>query len=587
MLFRHVLRNAMLPILTSTVAALPLLFMGSLIAESFFGIPGLGSYTIDAINAQDFSIVRAMVFLGASLYIVGLILADISYTLADPACVSSSRHAQDRLALDRYRALADGVGVLAYAWYVRRSPALRATWGVSRATRRPCVGRDPGGLRHRRAARFRPLPAAAATGAGRAGRRRAAYAPVVRSALDGLLDGSVLTSPEKPIPRRWRCASSPRKPRWWTTSRCAISRCCAARASTWPIRTATVPPTCSSASAWGWRAAWRPGWPARSCWRPAWRAGAAASWPPPPRSWGRGELPWRAMSLTFVLLCMAAGALIGLSTGYHALGTDRIGNDVLWQALKSIRTALVIGSLTTLAMLPPAIVFGISAGYFKGKVDDAIQYLYTTITSIPGVLLVAACALMMQVYIDNHAELYDTSAARADLRLFLLCMILGLTGWSGLCRLLRAETLKLRELEYVQAARAFGVSHWRIMTRHLLLNVAHLVLITVVLEFSGLVLYEAVLSYLGIGVDPSMNSFGSMIDGARLEMSRDPMIWWNLMTAFVFMLALVLAANLFADAVRDAFDPRTRRYKPSRVAGLARSLRQRRAQSQAGQGDAR
>ena len=72
-------------------------------------------------------------------------------------------------------------------------------------------------------------------------------------------------------------------------------------------------------------------------------------------------------------------------------------------------------------------------------------------------------------------------------------------------------------------------------------------------------LYEAVLSYLGIGVDPSMNSFGSMIDGARLEMSRDPMIWWNLMTAFVFMLALVLAANLFADAVRDAFDPRTRR----------------------------
>ena len=289
------------------------------------------------------------------------------------------------------------------------------------------------------------------------------------------------------------------------------------------------------------------------------------------------------MSLTFVLLCMAAGALIGLSTGYHALGTDRIGNDVLWQALKSIRTALVIGSLTTLAMLPPAIVFGISAGYFKGKVDDAIQYLYTTITSIPGVLLVAACALMMQVYIDNHAELYDTSAARADLRLFLLCMILGLTGWSGLCRLLRAETPKLRELEYVQAARAFGVSHWRIMTRHLLLNVAHLVLITVVLEFSGLVLYEAVLSYLGIGVDPSMNSFGSMIDGARLEMSRDPMIWWNLMTAFVFMLALVLAANLFADAVRDAFDPRTRRYKPSRVAGLARSLRQRRAQSQAGQ----
>ena len=83
-LFRHVLRNALLPILTGTVSAIPLLFMGSLISESFFGIPGLGSYTIDAINGQDFSIVRAMVFLGSALYIVGLILADISYTLADP-----------------------------------------------------------------------------------------------------------------------------------------------------------------------------------------------------------------------------------------------------------------------------------------------------------------------------------------------------------------------------------------------------------------------------------------------------------------------------------------------------------------------
>jgi peptide/nickel transport system ATP-binding protein len=143
-------------------------------------------------------------------------------------------------------------------------------------------------------------------------------------------------------------------------------------------------------------------------------------------------------------------------------------------------------------------------------------------------------------------------------------MILGLTGWAGLCRLLRAEALKLRELEYVQAARAFGISNWRVMARHLLPNLMHIVLITVVLEFSGLVLYEAVLSYLGIGVDPSMNSFGSMIEKSRFEMSRDPMIWWNLLAAFIFMLALVLAANLFADAVRDAFDPRSRMFRPRR-----------------------
>ena len=286
---------------------------------------------------------------------------------------------------------------------------------------------------------------------------------------------------------------------------------------------------------------------------------------------GETEVPWRAILITMTLLCLLFSAVFGLASGYHVLGTDRTGNDVLWQALKSIRTAWVIGSLATVAMLPPALIFGISAGYFKGWIDDVIQYLYTTLTSIPGVLLVGACVLMMQVYIDTHPGMFPTSAQRADLRLFLLCMILGLTGWSGLCRLLRAEALKLRELEYVQAARAFGISHARIMARHLLPNVMHIVLITVVLQFSGLVLYEAVLSYLGIGVDPSMNSFGSMIEKARLEMSRDPMIWWNLLTAFLFMLALVLSANLFSDAVRDAFDPRTRAFRPKRFKLSARS----------------
>ena len=279
---------------------------------------------------------------------------------------------------------------------------------------------------------------------------------------------------------------------------------------------------------------------------------------------GETEIPWRAVLITAAILCLLFGAVFGLASGYHVLGTDRTGNDVLWQALKSIRTAWVIGSLATVAMLPPALIFGISAGYFKGWIDDVIQYVYTTLTSIPGVLLIGACVLMMQVYIDTHPGMFPTSAQRADLRLFLLCMILGLTGWAGLCRLLRAEALKLRELEYVQAARAFGISHARIMARHLLPNVMHIVLITVVLQFSGLVLYEAVLSYLGIGVDPSMNSFGSMIEKARLEMSRDPMIWWNLLTAFLFMLALVLSANLFSDAVRDAFDPRTRAFRPKR-----------------------
>lgn len=266
------------------------------------------------------------------------------------------------------------------------------------------------------------------------------------------------------------------------------------------------------------------------------------------------------ISLSLIGLVLIAVAVF--SPHFYVLGTDRSGNDVIYQAIKSIRTAWVIGTLTTVAMLPPALFFGIAAGYFKGWVDDLIQYLYTTLTSIPGVLLIAACVLMMQVYIDGHPEYFDTVAVRADARLFLLCLILGLTGWSGLCRLLRAETLKLRELDYVQAARAFGLGNLTIMARHILPNVMHIVLITMVLEFSGLVLYEAVLSYLGIGVDPSMASFGTMIDAARLEMSRDPMIWWNLLAAFVFLLALVLAANIFADAVQRAFDPRQRQLAP-------------------------
>jgi len=159
---------------------------------------------------------------------------------------------------------------------------------------------------------------------------------------------------------------------------------------------------------------------------------------------------------------------------------------------------------------------------------------------------------------DSHPELFETVAERADVRLLFLCMILGVTSWTGLCRLLRGEAFKLREMEYVQAARAFGVHDWTILTRHLLPNVMHIVLIAVVMDFSGLVLAEAVLSYVGVGVDPSMISFGTMINNARLELAREPMVWWSLASAFVFMFLLVLSANLFSDAVRDAFDPRLR-----------------------------
>jgi peptide/nickel transport system permease protein len=267
---------------------------------------------------------------------------------------------------------------------------------------------------------------------------------------------------------------------------------------------------------------------------------------------------WGAAGAALGALLAVAGVVAALATGYHVLGTDRVGNDVLYQALKSIRTSLVIGTLTTLVLLPLGVGAGIAAGYFKRRVDDAVQYVYTTLSSIPAVLLIAASVLMVQVYVDTHPALFPTSAQRADFRLLSLCAILGGVGWTSLARLVRGEALKLSELDYVQAAQAFGVSHARIVTRHILPNVAHIVVITLVLEFSSLVLAEAVLSYIGVGVDPSTISFGTMINAARLEMAREPMVWWSLGAAFLFMLALVLAANLFADAVRDGFDPRVR-----------------------------
>ena len=279
-----------------------------------------------------------------------------------------------------------------------------------------------------------------------------------------------------------------------------------------------------------------------AAWRSIWR--------------GETEFAWNAVLAAFCGLLLVLLPIILLCGDYHVFGTDKVGQDVFYQILKSVRTALVIGLVTTLVMLPLSIFLGIVAGYFRGWVDDLIQYLYTTLSSIPGVLLIAAAVLMMQVVIDTHPDWFATAAERADLRLLALCAILGVTSWTGLCRLLRGETLKLRELEYIQAAQAFGVSDLRIIARHILPNLMHIVIIALVMDFSSLVLAEAVLSYVGIGVDPTMISFGTMINNARMELAREPMVWWSLAAAFFFMLALVLAANLLADAVRDAFDPR-------------------------------
>ncbi len=232
--------------------------------------------------------------------------------------------------------------------------------------------------------------------------------------------------------------------------------------------------------------------------------------------------------------------------GRHLFGTDKVGNDVLYLALKGVHTALVIGALATVIVIPLSIMFGVTAGYFGGRIDDIVQYLYTTLASIPSILLIISFMMFSDVMFGGLPRIIPIS------------IILGITTWTGLCRLLRGETLKLRELEYVQAARALGVGHIRVITSHILPNIMHIVVISSVLRFSVLVLTEAVLSYLNIGVEPGTGSWGHMINAARQELAREPIVWWNLTAAFVFMVGLVLPVNLFGDALRDSLDPKLR-----------------------------
>jgi len=224
--------------------------------------------------------------------------------------------------------------------------------------------------------------------------------------------------------------------------------------------------------------------------------------------------------------------------GRHLLGTDLLGRDVLLQALKGVRVALLIGGFASLVVIPVALLFGMSAGYFGRRVDDVVFFVIATLSSIPTLLLLIALVMAL---------------GRGTLQ---VCIALGITSWVGFARVIRGETLKLRELDYVAAARALGAGHAAILRRHVLPNLMHLVVITFVLLFSRLVLSEAVLSWLGIGIN---GSWGQMIDQARDELARDPVVWWNLSAASVALFGLILSVNLLGDALRDVLDPRTLR----------------------------
>lgn len=242
--------------------------------------------------------------------------------------------------------------------------------------------------------------------------------------------------------------------------------------------------------------------------------------------------------------------------GAHLLGTDKAGGDVFYKLIKGVRTALIVGLVTTMIAVPFAMLFGVTAGYFGGKVDDVIQFIYITLGSIPSILLISAMMMIVRVRLDVEGG--QGAALHDDRVVLFLCAILGLISWSGLCRLLRGETIKIRELDYVQAARALGVNDFYIIVRHVVPNVIHVVLISSILRFSGLVMVEAILAYINIGVPASIYSWGRVVDGAREQLGRDPMIWWPVFGAFLFMFFLVLSINVFGDALRDALDPKLR-----------------------------
>ncbi|HVN96821.1 MAG TPA: ABC transporter permease [Syntrophorhabdaceae bacterium] len=223
----------------------------------------------------------------------------------------------------------------------------------------------------------------------------------------------------------------------------------------------------------------------------------------------------------------------------HLLGTNNLGEDVLYNGLKGVRTAFVIGIVPTLIAALFAVMLGLFAGYYGGFIDDLIQYVYQVLSSIPSILLLIAMLMIM------------------ERGLWQLCVALGVTSWVGLCRLIRGETLKVKNMEYVEAARALGASDARLIFRHILPNVMHIVIIEITLDFSALVMTETVLTYIGVGVEPGTGSWGRMIMMADRELANG--IWWNLSTASAFLFILVLAFNTFADTLRDALDPRLRK----------------------------
>jgi oligopeptide transport system permease protein len=227
------------------------------------------------------------------------------------------------------------------------------------------------------------------------------------------------------------------------------------------------------------------------------------------------------------------------------MGGDRLGRDVLAKAIKGAEVSIVVGLLAALAATVIGTVLGALAGFFGGKVGDALEWLYNVFTSIPSILL-----------IFTFAALFNREGAPIERGVASLVVILALTGWPGIYRLVRAEFLKHTQRDYVRAAEALGASTGSRMFRHILPNVSHVVLVQLSIAVVAFIKAEVILSYLGLGVSVDQVSWGSMLAEAQGELLLGH--WWQLAAATLFMAVFVTAFSLFTDALRDALDPKLR-----------------------------
>jgi len=228
----------------------------------------------------------------------------------------------------------------------------------------------------------------------------------------------------------------------------------------------------------------------------------------------------------------------------NILGTDIFGQSVFRKTLYGARISITVALCASLLSIVIGVPLGAVAGYFRGFVDDVVVWVYSTLGSVPYVLLILAFAVVLRDKTLFGHRLTGITAAY---------LAIGLTSWVGICRLIRGEVIKHKDREYVLAAVSYGCSRYRIIVRHLMPNVLHLVIVDFSLRFVAFVHAEVILSFLGLG-ESDRPSWGTMINDARMELSRG--VWWQMAAATAAVFVFSLALNVFGDALRDSLDPK-------------------------------